>query len=149
MADFSLQALHDEIENDPQGLGYKDGGVWKEDAVIVGLINATEGPGAAQIMRKLITPEEIWNSIPYAEYEQYGAAKREWLDTALELAGGTGLIDGNDPIVFANLIAVFPANSDARANILAKIQRMGSRAEVLWGEGKVVSISEVGHASNL
>ena len=149
MAEFSLQALHDEIENDPMELGYKTGGVWKEDAVIVDLINATTGPGAASIMRKLIQPTEIWTSIPYSEYENYGAAKREWLDTALELAGGSGIIDANDQVVYDNLIAVFPAGSEARANILGKIQRTGSRAEVLWGEGKTVSISEVAHAANL
>jgi len=149
MADFSLQALHDEIEADPQGLGYKVGSAWKEDAVIVDLINSLSGPGAANIMRKLILPAEIWNSIPYDEYEQYGAAKREWLDTCLELAGGSGVIDANDSVVYANLIAVFPGGSKARANLLAKIQRTGSRAEVLWGEGKVVTISEVAHAANL
>ena len=149
MAEFSLQALHDEIEADPMGLGYKDGADWKEDAEIVALINALEGPGAAQIMRKLIMPSEIWNSIPYSEYETYGASKREWLDTALELAGGSGVIDANDSVVYDNLIAVFPAGSDARANLLSKIRRTGSRAEVLWDEGTVVTISQVGHAANL
>ena len=149
MAEFSLQALHDEIESDPLSLGYKEAGEWKEDAVIAALINAATGPGAATIMRKLIEPREIWNSIPYSEYENYGDAKREWLDTALELAGGTGVIDANDPVVYGNLIAVFPAGSEARTNLLAKIQRVGSRAEVLWGEGKVVSVLDVAYAANL
>jgi len=149
MAEFTLQELHDEIEVDPLALGYKTGAVWKSDAEIAGLINALDGPGAAVIMRKLIEPAELWTSIPYTEYELYGEAKREWLDTALELAGGTGIIDGNDPVVFANLLAVFPAGSEARANILAKIQRVGSRAEVLWGEATVVTISNVAYASNL
>ena len=149
MAEFTLQELHDEIEVDPLALGYKTGAVWKSDAEIAGLINALDGPGAAVIMRKLIEPAELWTSIPYTEYELYGEAKREWLDTALELAGGTGIIDGNDPVVFANLLAVFPAGSEARANILAKIQCVGSRAEVLWGEATVVTISNVAYASNL
>jgi hypothetical protein len=33
--------------------------------------------------------------------------------------------------------------------MLAVIEVDGGRAEVLWGEGKVVSISEVAHAANL
>lgn len=149
MADFSLQALHDEIEADPEGLGYKDGAAWKGDQEIADLLNALTGPGAATIMRKLIEPREIFDSIPYAEYEAYSAAKREYLDTMLELVGGTGLVDANDAVVYANLLAVFPAGSDARANIVAKIQRTGSRAEVLWGEGTTVSVSQVGHSANL
>ena len=149
MAEFSLQALHDEIEADPASLGYKDGGAWKGDGVIADLINSLEGPGAANITRKLIQPHEVFDSIPYVEYETYPAAKREYLDTMLELAGGNGVIDANDAVVYANLLAVFPAGSDARSNIIAKIQRTGSRAEVLWSEGNVVTISEVAHAANL
>ena len=38
MADFTLQALHDEIEADPAALGYKEaGGEWKGDGVIADL----------------------------------------------------------------------------------------------------------------
>jgi hypothetical protein len=33
--------------------------------------------------------------------------------------------------------------------MLALIEVDGSRAEVLWGEGKIVSISEVAYAANL
>ena len=96
-----------------------------------------------------ISPSEIWTSIPFTEYQQYSAQKREWLDTCLELAGGSGVIDANDQVVYDNLIAVFQAGSDARTNILAKIQRIGSRAEVLWGEGIAITLSQVGQAANL
>jgi len=148
MAEFSLQALHDEIEADPEAIGYKEaGGAWKADSVIADLINDPENGDT--IMRKLIAPSEIWTSIPFAEYELYSAAKQQWLDTALELVGGEGVIDANDSVVYNNLLAMFPGGSEARANILAKIQRQGSRAEVLWGEDKVVTVLEVAYAANL
>ena len=148
MAEFSLQALAAEITNDPQGIGYKNPDTtWKGDQEIADLLNDPANGG--QITRKLIQPKEIFDSIPYAEYSAYPAAKREWLDTVLELVGGEGVIDANDSVVNANLLAVFPAGSAARTNILAKIQRQGSRAEVLWGEGRIITASNVGHAANV
>ena len=150
MAEFSLQALHDEIEADPQVLSYKNpDGSWKGDAVIAEILNDREGAGSGNITRRLIQPREIFDSIPFAEYNAYTQAKRDWLDTALELVGGQGVINGTDPVVWSNLLAVFPAGSDARANIVAKIQRAGSRAEILWGEGVTVSVGQVGASANL
>ena len=43
MAEFTLQELHDEIENDPETLEYKEvGGEWKGDTEIANLINAKD-----------------------------------------------------------------------------------------------------------
>lgn len=148
MANFILQDLHDEIEADPQALGYKNqDGTWKGDQEIADLLN--NPANGDTITRRLIEPREIFDSIPIAEYEGYAAWKREWLDTALELAGSAGVINGTDPVVWDNLVACFPQGSGARENILAKIQREGSRAEVLWGEGVSISASQVGHSANL
>jgi hypothetical protein len=40
-------------------------------------------------------------------------------------------------------------DQDMAPIMLALIEIDGSRAEVLWNEGKVISISEVAHAANL
>lgn len=146
---MDLVELKNEIVSDPQGIGYKNSATatdWKGDTVIADLIN--DPANGATITRKLIKPEEIFSSIPYTEYAAYDQAKRDYLDTILELAGGTGVIDATDTLTYNNLLEIFPSGSDARTNIIAKIQRQGSRAEILWGEGVTVSALDVGRAFN-
>lgn len=55
-----LQALHDEVENDPAGRGYKESdGTWKADHVVKGLVNEpldqspVQGPVPASAVRDL------------------------------------------------------------------------------------------------
>jgi hypothetical protein len=76
MAEFSLQALHDEIENDPLGLGYKNGdGTWKEDAVIVSLINAAN----YKIDKTSVQMEAVRALVYYEAYNNLLADAQEWL----------------------------------------------------------------------
>ena len=117
MADFSLQALHDEIEADPMGIGYKNGdGTWKEDAVIAGLIN--DPANGATITRKLIERNEIIYSIEPSECIQIGGdtapdgvfsdSERWWLSMALR----NETLDANDEEVFAMLLAISTTESN-------------------------------------
>ena len=162
MADFSLQALHDELVNDPVSVGY---GNWPEadnDAEVVALINSLTGPGSATITRKLIQRNEIVYSLEPGECIQVAddaapagllsETERWWLSMALR----NETIDANDEEVFATLLQMFPTEGarpgfrgTTRANIQSTLQRTGSRAEVLWGEGTVVTISQVGQAANI
>ena len=160
MAEFTLLALYNEIENDPQSIGYKESnGDWKEDAVIVGLINDPEN--GATITRKLIQRNEIIYGFEVGELFQIaddtpppGAlsdTERWYLSMLLREQE----VDANDEEVFSALLALFPSEAarpnfrgGTRANIQETLQKQGSRAEVLWGEGKIVTISEVAHAAN-
>jgi len=159
MADFSLQALHDEIENDPMELGYKTGSVWKEDAVIVELINSAD----FAVDRVSVEMEAVRAACGYDAYDGLGADEQEWLrwmtpnsgqfyvtaDMKLQLTGRTLAADGAAG-VGDDSNSFWALADDAIASVLlALIEIPGSRAEVLWGEGKTVSISEVGHAANL
>ena len=162
MADFTLQALHDELVNNPASLGY---GNWPEadnDAEVVALINALTGPGAGTITRKLIDRNEIIYGIEPGECIQVStdtAPDGVFSDTErwyLSMLLRDQTVDANDEEVFAGLLRLFPTEGarpgfrgTSRANIQSTLQRTGSRAEVLWGEGKIVTISEVGHAANL
>lgn len=146
MTEFTLQALHDEIENDPEAIGYKEvGGEWKEDNIIADLIN--DPANGANILRKLIQPDEIFQSIDVTEWEILTEGRRQYIS----LITKGEIVDATFSSIFDGLNTVFN-NTDApntRAEILSRVQRQGSRAEVLWGEGKIVSIAEVGHAANL
>lgn len=144
MAEFTLQALHDEIENDPAAKGYKEaGGAWKEDNVIADLIN--DRTGGALVLRTQVFPREIMYGLDRAEYKALDPEDREYL--AVVLCGDQAL-DLNEAPLFGAIAGMFPGGTTTRVNILAKIQHPGSRAEILWGEGKIVTISEIGNAAN-
>jgi len=160
VAEFSLQALHDEIEADPMELGYKNGdGTWKEDAEIVDLINAAN----YTIDRASVEMEDVRAVTVYEAYDGLGADEQEWLrwitpgsgllrvtaDVKLRLTGRTLSVNGvagtgGDGDSFWAL-----ADNAVASDVLALVEIDGSRAEVLWGEGRTISISNVGHAANL
>jgi len=145
MAEYSLQALHDEIEADPEGLGYKIGGEWKEDAVIAGLIN--DPANGETIQRTNVQPKEIIEQITLVDWVAASAAERLYLQLLPALIEISTKENGTE--VRTNLLDIFEAGTDTRNNLIAVVQRDGSRAEVLWGEGRTISISQVGHSANL
>ncbi len=149
MAQVDLTALRDEIVNDPQGVGYKSSATaddWKGDQEIVDLINALSGPGAEMIRRSLVTNSEIRESVDLTEWAAMSAANREWVQ--MHLSDDAPIDITQDP-VFDGLTTVFPQGSATRAVLLPKIQRQGSRSEVLWGEATQVTAGNVGRAFNL
>ena len=146
MADYSLQNLHDEIEADPEGLDYKfANGDWRSDSVIAGLIN---DPALGDVIqRSFILPNEIIEQIVIAEWRALSLEDRQYVDllTALpSISTETGISEVRDA-----LLAIFIAGTTTRDNLIAVVQRQGSRAEVLWGENIFVSIGDVGHSANL
>jgi hypothetical protein len=160
MADFTLQALNDEIDNDPLALGYKVGAVWKADDVIAGLINAPN----YIIDRNGVPAADIRAAMTYAAYDTLSIDEQEWMsmmsagdgemrvtaDMKLQLSGRIPAVNGvggtgDDSSSFwaaAHRTVMAPA-------MLALIEVAGSRAEVLWGEYVTVSLSDVGQAANL
>ena len=160
MAEFSLQALHDEIEADPQALGYKTNGAWKGDDVIADLINAKN----YKVDRTSVPMEQVRKTCTYEAYDTLSIDEQEWIrwmtpnsgdfqvsaDMKLQLTGrtlasngvaGTGS-DGDSFWAAAH-------DQDMAPAMLALIETDGSRAEVLWGEGTAISISQIAHAANL
>lgn len=161
MAEFSLQALHDEIEADPLSLGYKNPDTtWKEDAEIVDLINAKN----YAVDKGSVAMEEVRAVTTYTAYNNLLADAQEWLrwmtpnsgqfqvtaDMKLNLTGRTLAVDGvagtgDDSDSFWALAD----DQDIAPVMLALIEVPGSRAEVLWGQGTSISIGQVGAAANL
>lgn len=161
MTEFSLQALHNEIENDPQGLDYKEaGGAWKGDDVIADLINAKN----YRIDNIFVPMEKVRAATSYDGYNDLAIDEQEWIrwmtpnsgnfivtaDMKLQLSGYSlasngSAGSGNDNQSFWSVAT----RSEMAPAMLALIEIDGSRAEVLWSKGKTVSIGEVGHAANL
>jgi len=146
MADFTLQALNDEIDTDPEGLGYKEvGGEWKGDAEIADLIN-DELLGDT-IQRHMVAPKELIEQITILDWNAISSANRLYLQLLPSLGSISTVVNGTE--VRDNLLSIFTAGMDTRDNLIGVVQRPGSRAEVLWGEGVTISIGQVGHAANL
>ncbi|MHC4708280.1 MAG: hypothetical protein ACYS8I_14465 [Planctomycetota bacterium] len=161
MADFSLQALHDEIEADLESLGYKEaGGAWKGDQVIVDLINAKN----YTIDRISIEVGLVRAAITFAAYNNLTIDEQEWIqwmtlgngsfevtaDMKLQLSGRSLAVNGaggsgNDNQSFWAVAD----RSEMVTVLLALIEVPGARAEVLWDEGRTISVGQVGAAANL
>lgn len=147
MAEFSLQALHDEIEADPLAIGYKNpDGSWKGDQEIADMLN--DLANGDTIERHIVEPRELVEQIALGDYVALTAGQQRYLDLVLEGVDTINTRTGETE-VRASMLALFGAGTTTRTNFVNVIQRPGSRAEVLWGEGKVVSALEVAYAANL
>lgn len=141
MAEFSLQALADEIYDDPEGVGYKVVLNWKGDQVIADLLN--DPVNGAQIRREIVPMHEVYAEVVWTDFVGLGEAKRQ----AFALITSTEFLDASS----ANMIAAFQVIFGASATLTALnalTLKQGSRAEVLWGEGRAaITAGQVGHAA--
>jgi len=147
MADFTLQALHDEIEADTQALGYKTGATWKGDQVIADLINAV----GFTVNHRQVDTGAIRGVTTYDAYDGLTASEEAWFSWLTQ----NGVIPVNDDTL-VNLAGIGGTSKWAvgdrptmEPRMTALMQFQGSRAEVLWGEGRRVTASDVGQAANL
>ena len=176
MAEFTHQALADEIVNDPEGIGYKNtNDTWtggpnppKDDQVIANLINAKN----LKIDRTMVEMDRIRGAIEFDWYDALSIDEQEYLrwqtpgggggvaseggswkvtaDMKLRLTGRTLTANGVAGIgVDADGWWAAADDQDAAPAMLALIEIAGSRAEVLWDEGLSVTAGDVGRAANL
>ena len=138
-----ISELNTELTTDPQSLGYvpADG----DDVADAAIINL---PRSGNQRDNFVSSFDIEEAVDAADWpstnnEQF---KRDlWRDVLLS-AGFGGTINANANNVKAKVLVVFSAGSSTRTNLAALRTRDGSRAEVLWGDGSVVSFSAVAKA---
>ena len=160
MAEFSLQALHDEIEADPWGIGYKVDGVWKGDDEIAALINTKN----YKVDMASVPMESVRATVTYAAYDTQLGDEQEWLrwmtpnggelkitaDVKLQLTGRTLTVNGSAGTgADGDSFWAAAHDQDMAPAFLAMIEVDGSRAEVLWGQGITITNSHVSQAANL
>lgn len=141
-----LTQLRDEIEADPEALGYKEAsGAWKADDVIAGLLN--DPANGATIWRTGIPMSDVYGAVDWAEFVGLAATPRE----AFRLITSTEVLDADSANIQNALGQIFTSTDapNSRAALMSLAQKQGSRAEVLWGDGTTISASEVGRAANL
>jgi len=101
---FTLQQLHDEIENDPMEIDYKEpSGEWKGDQVIADLINDPVNGGVIQ--RSQLLPQEIIEQIVKADWDAISDASRQYISLLPSLQVISAVQDGTE--VRVNLLAIF------------------------------------------
>ena len=158
MAEFSLAALKAEIDNDPEGIGYRVSAVWKSDQVIADLINAK----TLVIDRVRVPSEDVNGDVHFAWYDGMTIDKQEFytLQTRREswkvtedmkkfLTGRSLTVNGVAGLGADNQSEWAAADDqNAAPAMLALIEIPGSRAEVLWDEGRSISLGQVGRAAN-
>lgn len=145
MTEFALQSLHDQIEADPQAIGYKEpNGDWKGDQVIADLFN--DSALGAVIERSNVSAEEIIQQITIVDWRALSTGDQLYCQLLMPL----GNIDTTSATeVRAALLAIFAPGTDTRDNLIAVVERQGSPAEVVWGEGTRITAGNVGHSANL
>lgn len=162
MAEFTLEALKDEIVNDSESLGYKNSATpddWKGDQIIADLINDK----LLKVDLDSVDMELIRGSTNFDWYDALSIDEQEWLrwqtpnsgswkvsaDMKLKLSGRALAVNGvagsgND----AGSFWAAADRGDAAPAMLALIEVSGSRAGVLWGSGITISLGQVGSAFN-
>jgi len=139
MADFSLQALHDEIEIDPEGIGYAPFVATGSTGVLATLLN--EVRAGININRGPIEAYEVINSTRPDDWLVLSAAQKLLYQTLT----GAGVVDAGDPNVVDAFTGMFAGTPTISA--LAAIKaRNGSRVEQLFGSGVGVTHTDVAHA---
>ncbi len=158
MAEFSEAALKAEIDNDPAGLGYpllsSD-----QDQQIADLINAK----TLVIDRLRVSSEDVNGDTHFAWYDGMLIDKQEFYtlqtrrdswkvteDMKMFLTGRALTMDGAAGVGADSQSEWAAADRGAAAPaMLALIEIPGSRAEVLWDEGRSISVNQVGRVANV
>lgn len=140
---FTYQQLHDEIVNDPTGVGYAADVTAGSDGNIATKLNTVGSTQAYVVNREPIASATFTALIDLTEFSAGTQAQRDYL--GMIVAAPT--VDLNNAVVKAALTALFSAAAwpNTRARMSAALTRQGSRAEVLWGTGVAVGAGDVSH----
>ena len=141
MAEFTLEALKDEIVNDPEGLGYALHVTAGRMGELAKLIN--EVRGTISVSRGVIETHEIFEATDPAEWAALSAGEKQRYQGIVSM--GTIDVDGNN--VRNAFLAMFASGSATRAALAALRTRNGSRAEELFDTG--VSFTQIAQALRL
>jgi hypothetical protein len=138
---FTQAQLQTELSTDPKSLGYATKIAASDWQGCADLINALTGAGAATINVKTVDTLTLQEAVVGSEAAALTPAQSA-LWAALLLTA-----EGNVPVGNSNIqsqaLAVWASTTTTRANLIALLTRVGSRAEVLWGQGTTVSENDV------
>lgn len=138
---IDISALKTELLTDPLGVGYGPSVGAGSDGATADLINAKTGPGAANVKREPITPDVFFTAIPATEFLALTPLALQQLSVVLSQP----TIDLTDQNTRDIVQGIFPTTA-VKTALGGFKNRVGSRAEKLFGTGTVVSIDNVATA---
>lgn len=127
--------LKTEIETDPQGLGYAPHVASGNDVALAAMLN--EIRPSISINRDLIPSHEIFEAIVPSEWSAASAQEKQRVQLILSM----GMVDVRGQNTKDAFLAAFGGGTTTRANLIALVNRQGSRAEQLFGQA--VSIDDI------
>jgi hypothetical protein len=142
-----ISQLATELNTDPAGLGYSPLVAAGRDAALVDALNQVRPGGAYAVDRERVPTYAIFAAVDAAEFLALTSTQLQQLTTILN-AGQVDLSNANIRNILVCCGAgagtgIFANPSATRSNLIALAKRQGSRAEVLWGSGTVVTVRDV------
>lgn len=136
-----LQTLRTELDTDPQTLGYAG----KTNYQIALLLNEV-GLSGETIDREFVMASELQGAVVGSEAILLLSPQRDlWAAfMSIAIADGTIPLDNNN--LRGQVLEVWGAGTTTRSNLAALQTRSASRAEVLFGDGVVVTDNDVEEA---
>ena len=133
-------ALKSELLTDPTGLGYAAQIALGSYQGCADLLNQPRG--SITVLRPDVRGTDVFGSIVIGEYDALTASRRDFVNLLIAMSA----VDATNATIRANVLAIFGAGTTTRANFAALAQRIGSRAEQLFGTGIQVTHADVGYA---
>jgi hypothetical protein len=137
-------ALKAEIQADPLGIGYGPHAAAQDDAAVAGLLNARTGPGAGTIALDYVSRDDFLKGIRPALLRlpaEDANIQAKWDRILSLIATGPGVTIDDETRALLDSAVTDGILTQAEAD--AVWHRTGSRAEVLFGPGAVVTPAEV------
>ena len=153
-----LTALRNEIQTDPQALGYAPFVSGGQDGAVCDVINfIRDGVTAAfngvvgtaiTVRRSDVSPNEVLEAIDLADLITTATTIQcSWLESITQTRTMRLLNDdGTNTRVLSNLRSLLAAGSQSRTRLNNVANRNGSRAESLFGTGTVIVPDDVAKA---
>lgn len=139
---FTTASLIAELQADPLSLGYADFLSSGDDNAGSDVLNTLRSGGGFLVYADPVPPSALFDAIDPEDYTSLTTTDLARLQTIFTLAE----VNLSESSTLTKVLGVFPNGSPSVLAITALQHRAGSRAEVLWGPGTVVTPNEVNEA---
>lgn len=138
----SIAAITTELQTDPARLGYAPAMAAGDHNTLFGLLNSQRAGGGFLVNRDPVVPEKLFAEIEPADFEAMTVTELTRLQVLMTLPR----IDLADVSTKAIVDGLFVNGALTRQNVAVLQKRAGSRAEVLFGEGTIVTLNQIAQA---
>lgn len=141
-------SLSHELQTDPEGLGYAELLYNAQDQKVADLLNRKTGAGAELVVLPSLTRSQLLLAlVPVLTYltELSSSTQEKW-KLILQVICSVEAIEMLDPRVQAIFDAAVEDGIMTQEYADSIGTRLGSRAEVLWGAGTIITADQVGAA---